>query len=148
MRSLPHAAAAAVVCAVTGALLAGCGSTEAMDHAMATWKGAPLEEVVDRWGYPDEDKVVAGHRLIVWHRESTRYRPTTEFTTGYVRGAPVPVTVRYWERVRSSCSRMVEIDRAERVIGWQWKGDDCCMSLSSGWCANLARPGVKLPARQ
>jgi len=140
--------AAATLVLMLAVPLAGCGSTQVMTDGMATWRGAGVEQVIGQWGYPDEDKTVAGHHLLVWHRNSSFYAPRYDNSTVWVNGRFVDVTATVWDRIPTSCTRILEIDRANRVIAWEWKGNDCCTSLGSGWCARLARPGVPLPARQ
>ena len=61
----------------TGVFAFGVEST--MTTIINSWKGYSIDSVIDRWGYPTEEKVIAGHKLFIWKTE--RVVTTDEYTT-------------------------------------------------------------------
>ena len=51
---------------------AGCASLHQSLEADITrpWIGAPVDELIERWGYPSVDHVVANRRVLVWPVEN------------------------------------------------------------------------------
>ncbi|MCP5389987.1 MAG: hypothetical protein H6915_09510 [Novosphingobium sp.] len=48
------------------ALLLSACATGSSGEAMATWRGATLEEAIAQWGYPDAERSVAGAKQYDW----------------------------------------------------------------------------------
>lgn len=112
--------------------LVGCsGGDGLMDDIMASWQGAETSEVITQWGYPDEQREVAGRKLYVWNRDVQMSMPATGTTTGTanVIGNSVfysGTTNIYGGGVTNwSCQRILEVNEAERVVGGQWRGNNC-----------------------
>ena len=64
-------------------MLASCsGGAGTMDGIMRSWEGAPLDAAIAQWGYPDQEQVIAGHKLYRWFYTKTASLPAT--TTGTV----------------------------------------------------------------
>ena len=53
------------------------GVDSTMGTVMDSWKGSHIDKVIDRWGYPTDEKTVAGHKLYIWKTERT------ESSSGY-----------------------------------------------------------------
>ena len=60
-----------------GAFAFGVEST--MNTIINSWLGCSIDSVIDRWGYPDEEKTIAGHKIFIWKTE--RVVTTSEYTT-------------------------------------------------------------------
>lgn len=45
--------------------LSGC-FTSTIKTAIEPLKGQHADALIQRWGYPDQDKTVAGHHILVW----------------------------------------------------------------------------------
>jgi hypothetical protein len=56
--------------------LSGCASLHQSLEADITrpWIGAPVDELVARWGYPSVDHIVANRRVLVWPDEINCHR--------------------------------------------------------------------------
>lgn len=94
--------------------LAGCASGGAMTGIMSSWRGASLDQAVAQWGYPIEERNVAGKRLVVW-------------------GGAAQSVGTVWQ-----CTRILEVDGANTVVGWQWEGNNCPF-MEAGEYANWRR---------
>ena len=113
--------------------LCGCasGGYGLMDGIMSSWAGASTDDVIKQWGYPHDERVIAGKRLLVWNREVQLTLPATASTTGSVNRVgntsyyTGTTTVSGGGASNWSCTRILEIDSNNRVIGWQWEGNNC-----------------------
>ena len=55
------------------------GVDSTMSTVMDSWKGYNIDKVIDRWGYPTDEKTIAGRKLYIWKTE--RKVTTSEYTT-------------------------------------------------------------------
>lgn len=102
-----------------------------MDGIMGSWKGASIDQVITQWGYPDAEKNVAGRKLYVWSRDAQLIMPTTVNTTGYATNIGNQT---YYNGISNisgggvsnwNCTRILEVDASEVVVGGQWSGNNC-----------------------
>jgi len=102
-----------------------------MDGIMSSWKGASVDEAISQWGYPDAEREVAGRTLLIWSRDIQLSTPgsaitsgtaTTIGNTGYYTGQTTYSGggVSNW-----NCTRILEINEANRIIGVDWRGNNC-----------------------
>ncbi len=113
-------------------ILAGCsGGAGLMDGIMKSWQGASVDQVISQWGYPNEERAVAGRKLLVWHRNIGAVMPKVANTFGT---ANVIGNTTYYSGTTSysgggvisgNCVRTLEIDGNNRVVNWQWEGNNC-----------------------
>lgn len=108
--------------------LFGCAAETAstMETVIGSWRGAGVDEVIDRWGYPDSERTVAGRVILEWHREMTV--DTGYSTTGYVIGNTFTSTTTGGV-MHGSCTRQLEV-RGGIVVGGAWQGNNCPFGLS------------------
>lgn len=123
-----------ILALAAAASLSGCalsGGFGTMDGIMASWKGAHIDQVIQQWGYPHEERVIAGKRLYVWNKTRSFTMPavSTGQATGTVVGNSVYVsgssTTTGGGTSLFSCTRIVEVNAQGRVVGTQWDGDNC-----------------------
>ena len=115
------------------ASLTGCasGGFGAMDRIMSSWVGASADEVMGQWGYPHEERSIAGRKLLVWHRNVQLTMPATATTTGTanrVGGTTFysgTTTVSGGGVSNWSCVRILEVDSSNKVVSGQWEGNNC-----------------------
>lgn len=105
-------------------LLISCANTKKI---MNSWKGKNLDELFTAWGYPDEEKEIAGKTLYYWHDENVMTMPASSqtfsnfnnnqiFTKTYVdSGGTYP----------RKCSRIIEADENNIIVGWTLRGNAC-----------------------
>lgn len=118
-----------IVLTILGAtfLLACSGGAGTMDGIMQSWQGTRLDAVIAQWGYPHEQRDIAGRRLYLWHRNTTLTTPVTSNTTVNVIGNTAYTTTHSYGGTTSNwnCTRILEVNRSEFVVGWQWQGNNC-----------------------
>lgn len=100
----------------------GCASMqyEFMEGVLSSWNNSHIDEVVERWGYPDDERKVAGRQIYVWdYRVSysmpSTYTATSE-TTGFVSGGGT---------LSGLCRRILEVNEENIVIKWNYSGNNC-----------------------
>ena len=126
-------------------LLATAVSTFAfgIDNTMATvmesWKGSYIDKVIDRWGYPTDEKTVAGHKIYIWKTErtvttseSTTMKPHTDkkgrtYYTSQTYGGNTEVY---------TAERIIEVNDENIVVRGRWSGNDLpftFMGVAKDW---------------
>jgi hypothetical protein len=124
-------AAALVAAAALGGCASGGMGGGVMNGIMASWQGATLDEAIAAWGYPHAERNIAGRRIFVWDRSLRLTMPATASTTGtaqriggttYYSGTTTTVGggTSDW-----SCTRMLEVNADNKVVSWQWEGNNC-----------------------
>ena len=106
-------------CAALAFVLASCsGGAGTMDGIMNSWQGASLDAVIAQWGYPDQEQVIAGHKLYRWFYTKTASLPAT--TTGTVNQigntAFMNATTYGGGTVVGNCTRTLEVDEHNIVV--------------------------------
>lgn len=89
---------------------------DTMKRIMDSWIGENLETVIEHWGYPTDEKTIAGKKLYYWTISS--YSVTGN--QSYVYGG------------EATCSRILEVDKNNNVIKWQWSGNSCPITYFTG----------------
>lgn len=92
------------------------GTKDTMKRIMDSWIGENLETVIEHWGYPTDEKTIAGKKLYYWTISS--YSVTGN--QSYVYGG------------EATCSRILEVDKNNNVIKWQWSGNSCPITYFTG----------------
>lgn len=85
------------------------GTKKTMEKIMNSWHGENINSVIDVWGYPSSEKDIAGRKLYYW--SSSQYVVTGN-QYGVYGG-------------ESTCNRILEVDKNNNVIKWQWDGNSC-----------------------
>lgn len=97
---------------------AGC-TNQAMNSVIASWQNQPVADVIAEWGQPSEELKVSGKHLFVWNTYDGVLSPP--FSR---RPSQLPDT--------SYCTRLLEVDRSDKIIFGAWDGKNC-PGLFSGW---------------
>jgi hypothetical protein len=120
-----------------GVFLSGCAAqTELMNGIMSSWQGAQITEVVSQWGPPHERIEVGGVTYYTWHHNKnamiapgmattsgsayTTVAGKSALTTGSTTTTYTPPSVFY-----GACDRLLGVDSNERVVSWNWGGNNC-----------------------
>jgi hypothetical protein len=113
------------------ALLTGCMTWGGFQQNLGTLIGEPLDVAINRLGYPNAERQIAGHHVYVWSSNSTgviampqtTYGTATAFNrfgTAHVVGNTtsfVPMAVGY------NCEIDLEVDTADRIRSYQYNGN-------------------------
>lgn len=103
------------------------GVDSTMTTVIDSWKGCNIDKVIDRWGYPNEEKTIAGHKLYIWKTErkvtSSEYTKTTPHkdkkgNTYYTTTTSGGDTEIY------TTERILEVDENNTVVRGQYSGND------------------------
>lgn len=108
--------------------LAACsGGLGTMDGIMSSWQGASINEVITQWGYPDQEREIAGHKLYTWNYSKSGFIPAQTTATANTFGNTTYVTAHTTggHAIYGSCSRTLEVDKKDIVIATQWQGNNC-----------------------
>ncbi len=103
------------------------GVDSTMTVVMDSWKGCHIDKVIDRWGYPTEEKTVAGHKIYIWKTErvvtSDEYSTTKQHTDK--KGRTYYTTQTYGGDTQVYTSeRILEVDDNNIVTRGRWGGND------------------------
>ena len=103
------------------------GVDSTMTTVIDSWKGYHIDKVIDRWGYPNEEKTIAGHKLYVWKTERTVTTSESTTTTPHKdkKGNTYYTTSTYGgdTEIRTT-ERILEVDDNNIVIRGQYSGND------------------------
>ena len=83
----------------------------AMTRVMNSWQGESIDVVIKHWGYPDDEKNIAGHKLFYWYQNQSPQYVQTSAYTGSV--------------TQSYCTRILEVNKQNIVNSWQYEGNSC-----------------------
>lgn len=111
--------------------LAGCMTWSGFNEQLGGLVGEPLDLVIQRLGYPNGERQIAGHHVYIWSSNSTgiismpqtTYGTATAFnrfgtTTAYGSSTSyVPMTVGY------NCEILLEVDMSNRIRSYQYNGN-------------------------
>ena len=103
------------------------GVDSTMSAVMDSWKGCHIDKVIDRWGYPTDEKTVAGHKLYIWKTERTVTTSETTTTKPHTdkKGRTYYTTQSYGGNTQVYTSeRTIEVDDNNIVIRGKWSGND------------------------
>ena len=103
------------------------GVDSTMSTVMESWKGCHIDKVIDVWGYPTEEKTVAGHKIYIWKTERTE--TTSEYTTTKKhtdkKGKTYYTTETYGgDTELLTTERILEVDDDNIVLKGKWSGND------------------------
>jgi len=118
----------AVLFLVTTALTAAC-AIHRLEKGMDSLLGQHVNKLVDKLGFPSEEKVIAKRKIYVWQISSTHFSPNTQTSTysGMVGTKPVYGTATTYGGATAmpvSCKLTVEVDSDDRIIYWTGEGSE------------------------
>jgi len=112
---------------VTTASVFAFGVDSTMSTVMDSWKGCHIDKVIDRWGYPTDEKTVAGHKIYIWKTERTETESEYTETKAHKdkKGRTYYTTETYGGSTQVYTSeRILEVDDNNIVVRGKWSGND------------------------
>ena len=105
--------------------LTACVSMQDADTRVQAWKNTQLNTLIKAWGLPDKEQVIANRKFYVWNTLADSSSPTIGISvgTGGRRGGISLGTILGGDSEQNYCSRVVEVDANDNIIGIQWNGD-------------------------
>jgi hypothetical protein len=103
------------------------GGFGTMDRIMSSWEGAKLDEVIAQWGYPHQEQNIAGHKVYRWFHNKSAFIPSQTHGTVNTIGSTsyINTTTTGGGMISGQCVRTLEVDKKNRVISWEWSGNNC-----------------------
>ncbi len=97
-----------------------------MDKCIKSWIGYPLDSVIESWGYPKQEKDIAGRKLYVWETYDTSmdYRGGTSIIKTDKKGNETIFTMGGQPEIEY-CIKTLEVDKDNNIIKGQWEGNAC-----------------------
>lgn len=107
------------------ALLTGCVTMQEADARVQAWNKTELNTLIKAWGLPDKEQVIGQRKFYVWNSLDNSNNPTIGISlgTGGRRGGISLGTILGGDAEQNYCSRVVEVDANENIIGIQWNGE-------------------------
>jgi len=98
-----------------------------MDKCIKSWIGYPLDAMIKQWGYPEEEKSIAGKKLYIW----VDYDYDTDANAGGIsisstdkKGRETVFSIG-GEPVVNYCKKTIEVDENNVITNGSWKGNSC-----------------------
>lgn len=97
-----------------------------MDKCIASWIGYPLDSLIKSWGYPDDEKTIAGKKLLIFETYDTNYDAGGGVTVVSTdkKGNNTIISSGGGSEIEY-CKTTFEIDENNIVIGGNSKGNAC-----------------------
>ena len=106
--------------------LSGCANQILTKH-LNQMMGQNIGVLVNRWGYPDSERTILGHKIYIWGStsQSMMYMPQTSYTTAYVGNVPIQSTTTSGAFIpmTASCIIQVAVDSSDDISSWQFRGN-------------------------
>lgn len=106
----------------------GC-ATQRLTKGMDSLMGQPVNSLIEKIGFPNEEKIIANRKVYVWQMSSTHIsiNPQTTTYSGMVGTRPVYGTATTYSGTTAmpvSCKLTVEVDNEEKIIYWTGEGSE------------------------
>ena len=123
------------------------GVDSTMSTVMDSWKGCHIDKVIDRWGYPTDEKTFAGHKVYIWKTErtvtSSEYTTTKPHTDK--KGRTYYTTETHGGNTQVyTAERILEVDENNMVVRGRWSGNDLPFTFM-GVAKEWLNPTYELP---
>ncbi|HFL4434546.1 TPA: hypothetical protein ACG31P_002096 [Escherichia coli] len=113
-------------------LLVGCQTAAQFERNMITWRGQPIQSMIQQWGYPDGELTSPdGNKVYVYGNSGSIYIPqsTTYNTNANIIGNSVYSTTNSYSTggysVNVSCTIYVEFGEDKVIKNVSWRGNNC-----------------------
>lgn len=124
---------ASIIVLVTSLLLSGCATKSQVDARIQPWQTASLDQIIAAWGLPTREQMVGQRRFLIWNNQKTSADVDVGIRVGsFGRHGGISVgTLLFGGGEENICSRVVEVNDKEQVIGIQWNGDPgVCLNVT------------------
>lgn len=113
-------------------ILAGCQTAAQFERNMLTWKGQPINSLIQQWGYPNGELTSPdGNKVYVYDNSGSVYIPqtTTYNTNANLIGNSLYSTTNAYSTggysVSMQCTIYVEFGDDKVIKNVSWRGNNC-----------------------
>ena len=106
--------------------IAGCVTTAKMDERMTPWREASLQQIIDAWGVPTKEQKVGDRHFLIWNNISKDSGVDIGISLGGAIGRNAGISISTLlggSAEENVCSRVVEIDAEQKILGITWNGE-------------------------
>lgn len=105
--------------------LTACVTMQQADARVQAWQETTLDTLIKAWGLPDKEQTIASRKFYVWNSLDDSTSPTVGISlgTGGRHGGISLGTLLGGDSEQNYCSRVVEVDANDNIIGIQWNGE-------------------------
>ena len=110
------------------------GTKEFMETCLNSWLGYTIDDVIAVWGYPSDERTIAGKHLLYWTYSSDIYIPQSSYSNvnKSYNSANVYTSTYGGYTITEVCNATLEVDDNNKIIKWEWSGDGCPGSYMTG----------------
>ncbi|HHA2019588.1 TPA: hypothetical protein ACOEGN_003165 [Enterobacter kobei] len=113
-------------------ILSGCQTAAQFERNMLTWKGQPINSLIQQWGYPNGELTSPdGNKVYVYDNSGSVYIPqtTTYNTNSNLIGNSLYSTTNAYSTggysVNMRCTIYVEFGDDKVIKNVSWRGNNC-----------------------
>ena len=128
------------MCLAFLALPVFAGVTEFMERALNSWVGYNINDMINSWGFPAEEKTIANRHIYIWNKSWSQYIPqrtNSTVTPGYFNSTVNSYTTGGYT-VTWYCNKTIEVDSKNNITSWSWEGNACPKNYNRG--KNIVNP--------
>ena len=106
--------------------MSGCVTSQQVDDRITPWRGASLQQLLDAWGVPTREQKVANRHYLIWNNYQEDSGVDVGISVGgsIGRNAGISLSTLLGGNAEDNvCSRVVEIDEQQNILGIQWNGE-------------------------
>lgn len=98
-----------------------------MEQALNSWVGYSINNLIDSWGYPSDERTIGNRHLYYFNSSRNQYVPQSSNTYGNVWGNTYNATTTTYGGYTQTlvCNKTIEVDDDNIIISWQWQGNAC-----------------------
>ena len=115
-----------ILVASVSILITGCVTVAKVNDRIQPWETASLQQIIDAWGPPTKEQTVGTRIFLVWNDVAQESGIDIGISIGgsISRNAGVSLsTLLPGATEENVCSRVIEIDSEQTILGVSWNGD-------------------------
>ena len=111
-------------------LVVGCASTANYESILHAWVDRSADELVREWGYPDDQLTAPNGNLVYVYRKREIYSAPGLYRGLWYGGRSYSI-YDPTEIAQFECTTFLEVDKLNRIVRWEWRGNSCVAAKAS-----------------
>ena len=105
-----------------------------MDKALNSWVGYNINDIINSWGFPVEEKIIANRHIYIWNKAWSQHVPQRTHcnVTPYYYNSSVTTYTTGGYTVNYYCNKTIEVDSKNNIISLYWEGNACPSKYKHG----------------